>query len=456
MAVVDGDDMTDDRDSHQVLSQQQQQQQQHPEKRGGTLSSRGSSGVDRTKTPVSLPVRCVFVPQLQLFQITQMRGKALSSGGFGVVLSSENAPDGGGETVEQDTGAATDKAGGTRNSAATAATRSQEYLFIEEVIFLHERGLVEVFFSSPQEGGNEDTDEDTANSPPASIDAHVCDATTAAPKTKQTQRHHQQPLQSHELYSLLLPACGLSLSAYLVYAHLRAQEFRVVRHTPSRRRILQDMTIMQRVLRPSTDDTVEADQEAQQLSACDRSRSENREDCVVPANDNSTCGLDRSATTTLISRTLAQLKLELRQDASAALAPAVYYQQGPCDDDNDNGISSCSAAIAFDIYEPNSGFCRSNPGLPDYYAVATFYNTNKIDFGLGRSSSGTTTASSTSVRFSHLQQLLKIADGIPLRVATVSDAGTVILFGVTDHGAPDIGFNKTTKCSHDDFDDRGE
>lgn len=37
-----------------------------------------------------------------------------------------------------------------------------------------------------------------------------------------------------------------------------------------------------------------------------------------------------------------------------------------------------------------------------------------------------------------LQELQESCDGVPLRIATVSDGGAVIMFGVTNVGVPNI------------------
>jgi hypothetical protein len=44
-----------------------------------------------------------------------------------------------------------------------------------------------------------------------------------------------------------------------------------------------------------------------------------------------------------------------------------------------------------------------------------------------------------SPRFSDLQRLLEqVCHGIPLKLATVSDSGTVVMFGITNVGVPSI------------------
>lgn len=65
------------------------------------------------------------------------------------------------------------------------------------------------------------------------------------------------PLDSFDLYNLLEP-CGLSLAAYLVYAHLRAQAFRVRRHVPQRRHNLEKQLLNQSLQQQGQDTTLQS------------------------------------------------------------------------------------------------------------------------------------------------------------------------------------------------------
>jgi len=49
--------------------------------------------------------------------------------------------------------------------------------------------------------------------------------------------------------------------------------------------------------------------------------------------------------------------------------------------------------------------------------------------------------------FSVLQELLQQAQGIPIKVATVSDSGTVVMFGISDVGVPILEGTKDTSAS---------
>jgi len=280
------------------------------------------------ETKVQLPVSVRLNPELSMFMVTRYRGK-LQNGGFGVPVSLPIDKEGDDET---DTDAVKDQAvakssedaeessavESNAEDTAKPTTITKEHLFVEDVVFLHERGLVEV---------NDDM---------GSL------------------------LNSSHIYNLLEPL-GLSLPVYLANAHLRAQTYRVVRHTPGRRQILEGM---ESLLRQSGNDEEEES----------------------------------------IHNGVKTPRRCLRDDAISAAPPKV--------------ATSSSPSIAFDVYQPDSNFSRSNPGLPDFYVAVTYYNEPRLDFGA-------------------LVSLLQECQGVPLKIATVSDAGTVIMFGITDAGAPE-------------------
>jgi tRNA-splicing endonuclease subunit sen54 N-term len=245
---------------------------------------------------VGIQVRCRFDPELHMFRVSESKGKALSSGGFGVTIPSKA----GGETSER---------------SSSDGVHSSQYLFIEEVLFLYDRGLLECLHQ----------DNDIL-------------------------------LQQTQLYEML-PKLNLRLPLYLVYAHLRDQDFRVLRHSPERYYILQQQERMDRT-------------------------------------DGPQCSNDERG-----------LRHQVR--ASVAEAPA------PCIDHG--GLS-----ISWDVYNPSAEFAKTHPGFPDFYVAVAYFN-------------------ESHVRFSEVEELVKHkCHGIPLKVATVSDFGTVVMFGATDYGVPTI------------------
>lgn len=271
------------------------------------------------KKEVPVPIACRLDRTRQVFRITRNRGKSLANGGFGGVVLPE---------VDDE------------SQQKTTA----DYLFIEEVYFLVERGLLEAY------------DGDTRLDVPSIFQ--------------------------------LLQVCGLSLPALLVYAHLRSQNYRVIRHTPHRRRILEQMEPLRHLYKRKRTPESPSQQDAQEKDG--------------PTQSTTTSSTEDPAEQTSARQQLENLRKLLREDAAQAPAPVVA--------DGDR-----SATIAYELYLPDSQFRRSAPGLPDIYVTAT-----------------------TSLQFDALQTLLQEAEGIPLRTAVVSEAGTVVMLGVTDFGVPAI------------------
>ena len=76
-------------------------------------------------------------------------------------------------------------------------------------------------------------------------------------------------------------------------------------------------------------------------------------------------------------------------------------------------------SIAWQVYRPNANFRKTNPGQPDFLVAITSY-------------------ALPSPSFQSISSLLTDCKDIPLKVAAVSDSGTVVMFGLTDFGVPDI------------------
>lgn len=102
------------------------------------------------------------------------------------------------------------------------------------------------------------------------------------------------------------------------------------------------------------------------------------------------------------------LKRQIRRSLQTAPPPSIP----------ESGLKIC-----FDVFMPNSNFSKLSPGLPDFYVAASYYH-------------------QSIVSFSDCQAILVKARGIPLKLASVSDSGTVIMFGLTNFGVPTIGSSK--------------
>lgn len=258
-----------------------------------------TSHEDTTIIKEEVPLACLLDRTHQAFRVTRNKGKSLANGGFGM-----NLPDNDAKRID--------------------------YLFIEEVYFLVEQGLLEAY-----DGDNK--------------------------------------LDVQGIFQLL-DVCGMSLPALLVYAHVRSQSYRVIRHTPHRRDILEQMEPLLYFHKRK------------------RTLENSLETNEIPTHISRSPEHSPSAA----KQQLNQLRHLLREDASQAPAPVVG-----------NGT------IAYELYLPDSQFRRSAPGRPAIYVAAT-----------------------TSLHFGDLQTLLREADGIPLRTAVVSEAGTVVMLGVSDYGVP--------------------
>jgi hypothetical protein len=310
---------------------------------GGSLGSSGDEAEPR------IPNSCVYVDR-DIFEVTYTRGKSLASGGFGFVkvgrLGASSTPARGpspsptDDTIAREPCQKDQKR--TKYSPPTAAVT--EYLLLEEVLFLHERGLLEcrtrrqtAIKSRPSDRLREvDEHGDSAKS--------LCNASPSL------------SWNSFQLYSLLNQGDSVSLPVYLVYAHLRKQGFRVIRHTAHRRPIIE--------------------------SQCCADRDGSRTNQRIEGADQST-----------------KVRLALRNDAASAAAPSLF-------------------SLAWDVYEPNSQFKRSSPGLPDFYAAVALYN--------------------TPMKVDRILELVAECDGIPFQIGTVSDSGQVVMLGVHDFAAPSI------------------
>lgn len=265
-----------------------------------------------------IQVRCRWDPQWNMFRVSESRGKALSSGGFGVTIPSTMT----GRAGSEETGM---EGGCTSDDHIPPQVVSPQYLFIEEVLFLYERGVLECV-------------------------------------------HHEKNtiLQSAHLYDML-PKLQMSLPMYLVYAHLRDQDFRVLRHNPERYPILKQQENIKNLNNPVH--------------------------CAVEVRD---------------------LRHQVRVSVATASAPRMPQGIG-------GGLS-----IAWDVYQPSAEFAKTHPGFPDFYVAAAFFN---VSF----------------VHFCEIADLMKQkCHGIPLKIATVSDSGTVVMFGATDFGVPTIGVGDVT------------
>jgi hypothetical protein len=297
------------------MSDSQRAPEQEPALSSSSSSSSTSNNNDGTE---DIPICCEFVKEIGLFRVLRAKGKALASGGFGVAIalpgtkySAEQEED-----SSSNSNTAQEEVTPTKPATTTALSKPSDFLFIEEVIFLFERGLLQCL---------------APNS--SSVTTTTC-------------------LDSSQLYQLLLPL-GVSMPIYFAYAHLRKQDYRVLRHAPERLALLQQQQ----------QDTITSHQQTQSL------------------------------------------RHQVRESIQRAAPPTIQKD---------------TPTIAWDVYSPNSDFAKTRPGIPDFYVTVSYYNV-------------------PSLPFQQLQTLLFTkCHGIPFKIATISDSGTVVMFGLDNFGAPPI------------------
>jgi hypothetical protein len=321
-------------------------------------------------------------------------------------------------------------------------------------------------------------------------------------------------LDSSQLYQLL-PRLGMSLSVYLVYAHLRGQEYRVLRHAPKRYPLLvqqerkrkreeqqRESEIKGRPSEPVT----HTEPPHSAASSC------NSPPTIVGGYPNGTSSQRRTTTMTDDANTSAatrsmnenthstrfsnhnqhhlhhhqtlSMKQRVRESIQSAPIPTIILDPG-------NGLTTTPAStspsidinplltrtlprvlLAFDVYEPNSQFAKTHPGLPDFSVAVSHYNVPCVQFetlqelvrggGDGRRSGNTAPHHSGSLGKKQGEgsncethpTSRSVSDGkssgddydsdfdavriVPVKLATVSDSGTVIMFGLSPRGVPTL------------------
>lgn len=418
---------------------------------------------------------------------------------------------------------------------------SVHYLFLEEVLFLYKRGLLNVFEESDEPIESSSSSNVVAQQQTKSAltladlykfvwmgmdnNGYSTGSSNTASTARQQQQQHQQ----------------VSLAAYLVYQHVRAQTYRVVRHSDTRFKILSDMLALEKNnagcscspenAAATTTTTAAADvdecesssprttdktsdyprnsslsstlcnESAEAASDLKRERQPNhvppdKQRIMIHTDDPTTsttqCHSDAppapfiagtanngndSGHCTLCSwqqrLKLSALKRLLRQDAAATPPPAVHATTTTSTFIKGENTMTSFPSIAYDCYHPDSTFSSSNPGLPDFYVAITYYNNNFSSINTYNSSSSKEEETDGSISerlpsqparisFDDLRSLLQMASQrvpvgsaeahttataattVPLKIATVSDSGTVVMFGLTDYGVPSLTTTKTT------------
>ena len=363
------------------------------------------------------PIACILEETVAschgvMFRVLRSKGKALTSGGFGVVLpppttlsNTKSNTISSSKSCEQ---LPADKGSTSVETSLIALfngdKKSRDYLFLEEVLYLHERGFIHVYQSNfraerqkPVIERNQHQDKSSVLREMDSWELYklLCCSTLSSSAVKPESIPEQfitssllpDPLELIQLNNqtqcnngvqnmTLLSQSSLSLPIYLVYAHLRQQDFRVMRHSQAKQRILEKMR----------DQNSNKERQQQQQSK--------------------------------------SFKITLRRAAAEAPPPQI------CDR---GALASPPSLLAWDVYQPSSRFSRSAPGLPDFYVAVTYYTSGSI---VAPGDGGP--INQHHLCFQDLRALLEQCRGIPLKVAAVSDSGTVVMYGVAADGVPCI------------------
>jgi hypothetical protein len=289
-----------------------------------------------------LPMACEYDDDTRTFRVTRnSKEKTIAAGGFGYL---EN---------------------------------SQQFLFLEDVLFLSERGFLVVSRKQQKSSLHQ----------------------------QQQQEEEMMQLAQADLHRLLeLKPGHISLPVYLAYQHLRAQTYRVVRHTSSRQNIIQAMEHRLKQLLSMQNNTPSELSTSQCVSL--RENNNHQEDTKT---DEEWDMIQKTKSFWRKDEELLRLRKLIRFDAARAHPPQLETE------------------IAWDCYNPNSQFSSTHPGFPDFQVVVVpFVGSSSLSFELLRSLVQTA------------RQCCGEDTSIPLKAAAVSDSGTVVLLGVSDYGIPTI------------------
>ena len=325
---------------------------------------------------------CVYDAQLGKFKVTKSKGKSISSSGYGVPHTTTRKA----QNCQNEYGSEN-----CDDKVTMMETSTSVYLFIEEALYLRERGMIEVFH--PPTAKNE-MDEVVSNGE---------DRTEEGKKAG-----HGNQMITQEMYDLMLNTLNIPLGIFLAYSHLRSQTYIVLRHTANRLDIIRKME--KECAEKSSQSTLTQDEEL-----CSQKKESEAKDIA---------GSKRKRKDPV----LIIIKKELRSDAFHAPSPLLTRQSvsatcSECSAEKNDGSTKATnqniSHVAFDVYNPNTNFRKTMPGLPHFCVVVT-------PFG------------EPSPTFSRFKTIIQSCEGIPLKIATVSDLGTMAMFGITDYGVPSI------------------
>jgi hypothetical protein len=324
----------------------------------------------------SLPA-CIYDVDWNLFRITRSCGKILTAG-FGVAYKG--------------------------HPASTTTATTQTYLFMEEALFLHERGLLQVYCSMKQPIPS-------SLQYPGFVQKCSC-LVSDSMNVKDTE--DLILMDTQDLYTLMLEELHFPLSVYITYSHLRSQSYIVVRHFQQRLSILEQQC--------QKHETLVSNSRKRKIIMKDSSLSDTvEEEEETNGKDEEDESLEESVQQSTFTPSMESLRIQLRQGSFHAPIPTILHPTGGSTKEIDT--DDC---IAFHVYDPTSTYRKTDPGIPNILVAISYFH------------------EPSWLSFDQIHSLTKACNGINLRIATVSDSGTVIMFGITDVGVPCIDKGKTT------------
>jgi hypothetical protein len=299
---------------------------------------------------------CVFVPSLEKFKIISLKGKICSSG-FGVSSATGKRQNNSDDV----------------HAVASPENSTGHYLFIEEVLYLHERGVLEAYSEQIITGAS--------------------NAESSSQYKKKSTDQQRALLSTSNLYELMLHTFKVPLAVYLTYSHLRSQTYIALRHTTRSFELLK---------------LVKEEEEMMHLNKI-RRKENGLKDSNITSNQSDG------------DKNVKRAKLLLRQDQFHASTPLVFRSNHTTEDSDTTVSKSITLEnfIAFDVYNPNGNFRKTNPGLPDFCVAIACFNEE-------------------SAKMNILRELVKTCGHIPLKICAVSDGGSIAMFGVSTNEVPCI------------------
>ena len=338
---------------------------------------------------------CVYETNLKLFRIFREGGKILTAG-FGVAYTTNNNNNNNNHIHHS----RNPPSPLTQDPPVSNEKSTSTYLFIEEALFLHERGLLQVYFSIKNKSHDLEipscllypgfTDKKKKIS---SINMMDLDYNTynLEEDVEEDEEDGLILMDTQDLYTLMLHELHIPLAVYITYSHLRSQSYIVVRHFQQRLAILEKQQQQQH---KHAKISLPISNKRKNITAIQDVTSQNNSNMAQVQEE-----LDKE-----------NIRIQLRQGTFYAPVPKILDPAATTDINQDS--------IAFHVYDPTSTYRKTNPGLPTLLVAITYFQEPQ------------------KVSFHHIYSLTKACQGINLRLATVSDSGTVIMFGITDFGVP--------------------